>query len=34
MAESGAYESKEECQKGIASVKENAAKAGVKYYTN
>jgi uncharacterized protein YegP (UPF0339 family) len=34
MAESGAYESKEGCQKGIASVKENAAKAGVKYYTN
>jgi uncharacterized protein YegP (UPF0339 family) len=34
MAESGAYESKEGCQKGIASVKENAAKAVVKYYTN
>jgi uncharacterized protein YegP (UPF0339 family) len=34
MAESGAYESKEGSQKGVASVKENTAKAGVKYYTN
>ena len=33
MAESGAYESKEGCQKGITSVKENAAKAVVKDYT-
>ena len=33
IAESGAYESKEGCQKGIASIKENAAKAVVKDYT-
>ena len=30
IAESGAYDSKEGCQKGIASVKENAAKAIIK----
>jgi uncharacterized protein YegP (UPF0339 family) len=33
IAESGAYESKEGCQKGIASVKENASKAEIKNYT-
>ena len=32
IAESGAYESKEGCQKGIASVRENAAKAKMKDY--
>ena len=30
IAESGAYDSKEGCKKGIASVKENAAKAVIK----
>jgi uncharacterized protein YegP (UPF0339 family) len=33
IAESGAYETKEGCQKGIASVKENASKAETKDYT-
>jgi uncharacterized protein len=33
IAESGAYVSKESCQKGIASVKENASKAEIKDYT-
>jgi uncharacterized protein YegP (UPF0339 family) len=33
IAESGAYESKEGAQKGIASVKENAAKAEIRDYT-
>jgi hypothetical protein len=33
IAESGAYESKEGCQTGIASVKENASKAAIKDYT-
>jgi uncharacterized protein YegP (UPF0339 family) len=33
IAESGGYESKEGCQKGIASVKENASKAEIKDYT-
>ena len=32
IAESGAYESKEGGQKGIASVRENAAKAKMKDY--
>ena len=32
-AESQGCESKEECQKGIASVKENASKAEIKDYT-
>jgi uncharacterized protein YegP (UPF0339 family) len=30
IAESQGYESKEGCQKGIASVKENASKAAIK----
>jgi len=34
IAESGAYDSKEGCQKGIASVKENAAKAVTKNFTS
>ena len=34
IVENGAYESKEGCQKGIASVKENAAKAVIKDYTS
>jgi uncharacterized protein YegP (UPF0339 family) len=34
IAESGAYDSKEGCQKGIASVKENAAKAVTKDFTS
>jgi uncharacterized protein YegP (UPF0339 family) len=33
IAESQGYESKEGCQKGIASVKENASKAETKDYT-
>jgi uncharacterized protein YegP (UPF0339 family) len=33
IAESGAYDSKEGCQTGIASVKENAAKAVIKDFT-
>ena len=33
IAESQGYESKESCQKGIASVKENASKAEIKDYT-
>jgi len=33
IAASGAYESKEGCQKGIASVKENSAKVVIKDYT-
>ena len=33
IAESQGYESKEGCQKGIASVKENASKAEIKDYT-
>ncbi len=33
IAESQGYESKESCQKGIASVKENASKAETKDYT-
>jgi uncharacterized protein YegP (UPF0339 family) len=33
MAESEAYESKEGCQQGIASVKENSAKVVIKDYT-
>jgi uncharacterized protein YegP (UPF0339 family) len=34
IAESQGYESKEGCQKGIASVKENASKAEIKDNTN
>ena len=33
IAESQGYESKESCQKGIESVKENASKAETKDYT-
>ncbi len=33
IAESGAYDSKEGCQTGIASVKENASKAEIKDFT-
>jgi len=33
IAESQGYESKESCQEGIASVKENASKAEIKDYT-
>jgi uncharacterized protein YegP (UPF0339 family) len=33
IAESQGYESKEGCQKGIASIKENASKAEIKDYT-
>jgi uncharacterized protein YegP (UPF0339 family) len=33
IAESQGYESKEGCQKGITSVKENASKAEIKDYT-
>jgi len=33
IAESQGYESKESCQKGITSVKENASKAETKDYT-
>ena len=33
IAESGAYESKEGCQKGITPVKDNASKAVVEDYT-
>jgi uncharacterized protein YegP (UPF0339 family) len=33
IAESQGYGSKEGCQKGIASVKENASKAEIKDYT-
>jgi hypothetical protein len=34
IAESQGYDSKEGCQKGIASVKENASKAEIKDYTS
>ena len=33
IAESQGYESKEGCQKGIASIKENASKAEIKDFT-